>query len=130
MLCNAFGYSNLLKFNDETTNHQIRYQQRHFIHQWICIRDILDGLITCNHILKGKIIQDILIKVNLWIKQRYESRPVNLKTIQFDLLGEQMQNKKFLKAQARQLIWDLMEIKYERCSCEMKKRRIVLFFFD
>src|SRR5579871_2138743 len=83
VLCNAIGYPNLSideesinegDNNTKTRTDKVRYQHRQYVHQWICIRDIVDGLITCNHILKSKSINEILIKMDLWLKQRYESK--------------------------------------------------------
>lgn len=113
VLCNAIGYPNLL-IDDEnqTTSNKIRHQHRQYIHQWICIRDIIDGLITCNHILKGKSIHEILSKMNLWIKTRHESKNnCELKATRADVPLFKKIDAKLFKARTRQLIWDLMEMK-------------------
>jgi hypothetical protein len=106
------GYPNLL-INEELTienegenqikpsTNKSRYQHRQYIHQWICIRDIIDGLVTCNHILKYKNINEILIKIDLWLKSKMNPTKSELT----------ITNIKSFKAQARQLIWDLMEMK-------------------
>jgi len=86
----------------------MRHQTRQYIHQWICIRDIVDGLITCNHTLKSKNIMEILSKMETWIKQRNQPKTIQLKATHFDLNI----NAKLFKAKARQLVWDLMEMKY------------------
>lgn len=130
VLCNTIGYPNLL-VNDETnvdkssssyidgeiptkSSIKIRHQQRQYVHQWICIRDIIDGLITCNHILKGKSIHDILSKMNGWIKTRHESKTnVEGKSTRADVPLFDVTHPKLFKARARQLIWDLMEMKNE-----------------
>jgi hypothetical protein len=112
VLCNAIGYPNLITDEESPTqkpatgknnNFKKRHQRRQCIHQWICIQDIIDGLITCNYTLKNKNINEILIKINRWIKQRNESNQ-----IQSSL---SITNIKLFKAKARQLVWDLMEMK-------------------
>jgi hypothetical protein len=85
----------------------MRHQHRQYIHEWICIRDIIDGLITCNHTLKNKSIMEILSKMELWVKQRNEPKTIQLKSTN----SESSLNVKLFKARARQLIWDLMEMK-------------------
>lgn len=85
----------------------MRHQHRQFVHQWICIRDVIDGLITCNHTLKSKNIMDILTKMDAWIKQRNEPKTIQLKATK----SESSTNVKVFKARTRQLIWDLMEMK-------------------
>jgi hypothetical protein len=79
----------------------MRHQHREYIHQWICIRDIVDGLITCNHILKNKNISEILTKMDLWLQSKIKS---NSST-------SEVSDIKSYKAKARQLVWDLMEMK-------------------
>ena len=120
MICNDIGYANLINYdeitgeksNEEETNikrsptksaHKMRYQHRQYVHQWICIRDIIDGLITCNHTLKNKNIMDVLSKMDMWIKQRNEPKKI--------LKCQSLADVKLFKARARQLVWDLMEIK-------------------
>lgn len=88
--------------------YRTRHQHRKYIHQWICIQDIADGLITCNHVLKSKNINEILIKMDLWLKQRYESK-ANASTS--SKLDSSITDTKSFKATARQLVWDLMEMK-------------------
>ncbi|CAF0785865.1 unnamed protein product [Rotaria sp. Silwood1] len=136
--CNAIGYANLLTYdelitqkanNEEDNNnnnnnntvqrtptkfaHKMRPQHRQYIHQWICIRDIVDGLITCNHTLKNKIIMEILSKMILWVKQRNELKLLELKLNKSDSSSIITTNIKLFKARARQLVWDLMEMKNE-----------------
>jgi hypothetical protein len=84
----------------------MRHQHRQYIHQWICIRDVVDGLITCNHTLKTKNIMEILSKMDLWIKQRNESKPTKAESSIMTTT-----NIKLFKARTRQLVWDLMEMK-------------------
>ncbi|CAM4770879.1 unnamed protein product [Rotaria magnacalcarata] len=131
VICNAIGYTNLLAYDElitqKTTHeednnnnnhsiqrttakyaHKMRHQHRQHIHQWICIRDIVDGLITCNHSLKNKTIMEIFSKMILWVKQRNE-----LKVDKSESLTTTTTNIKLFKARARQLIWDLMEMKTE-----------------
>ena len=122
VVCNAIGYPNLVTDdlsksdalkNDDAANSQtpastkptpkMRHQHRQSIHQWICIQDITNGLITCNHVLKSNSINEILTKMDLWIKQRNETKSTSSKTT--------IDNVKSFKAQARQLVWDLMEMK-------------------
>jgi GTPase involved in cell partitioning and DNA repair len=83
----------------------MRHQHRQYVHQWICIRDIIDGLITYNHTLKNKNIHEVLNKIDLWLKQKYESKINQISIIEIASI-------KLFKAKARQLIWDLMEMKY------------------
>ncbi|CAM4760435.1 unnamed protein product [Rotaria magnacalcarata] len=93
VLCNSIGYPNLM-IDDEYTSekstnkvdnntntqaHKIRHQHRQYVHQWICIQDIVNDLITCNHTLKSKSISEILIKMDLWLKQRLESKNQQIK---------------------------------------------------
>jgi hypothetical protein len=129
VVCNAIGYSNLLTYDEPTTQkttnegdnnktrsptkyaHKMRHQHRQYIHQWICIRDICDSLITCNHILKSKSINEILTKMDLWVKQRNEPKTIQLKPTISDSSIMSTTNIKLFKARARQLVWDLMEIK-------------------
>jgi hypothetical protein len=124
VVCNAIGYSNLLTYDEPTTQkttnegdnnktrsptkyaHKMRHQHRQYIHQWICIRDVVDGLITCNHTLKTKNIMEILSKMDLWIKQRNESKPTKSESSVMTTT-----NIKLFKARTRQLVWDLMEMK-------------------
>jgi len=89
----------------------MRHQYRQYVHQWICIRDITDGLITCNHTLKSKNIMEILTKMDLWVKQRNESKTIQLKSTKSELSILTSANIKLFKAQTRQLVWDLMEMK-------------------
>jgi hypothetical protein len=124
VICNDIGYSNLITYDESATQntnnegdnikriptkyaHKMRYQHRQYVHQWICIRDIIDGLITCNHTLKSKSIMEILSKMDLWVKQRNEPKTIQLKPTK----SESSTNIKLFKARARQLIWDLMEMK-------------------
>lgn len=119
--CNAIGYPSLLISDEPATQKnnsegetktsikialKSRYQHRQYLHQWICIRDIIDGLITCNHTLKNKVIMDILSKMDLWVKQRNESKIVKSEPSTITTA-----NIKLLKTRARQLVWDLMEMK-------------------
>lgn len=125
IVCNDIGYSNVTNSDeiktgnndDENSNskgsptkslHKMRHQHRQYVHQWICIRDIIDGLITCNHTLKTKNIVEVLSKMDLWIKQRNEPKVIKSQSTLIDI--------KLGKARARQLIWDLMEIKYDENS--------------
>ena len=131
VLCNAIGYPNLLNHDENQPEKpsaasscvdgevptksatKVRHQHRQYVHQWICIRDIIDGLITCNHILKGKSIHEILSKMNLWIKTRHESKNNDeLKSTRAPVPLLDVTNPKVFKARARQLIWDLMEMKW------------------
>jgi hypothetical protein len=89
--------------NEEEKNKR-RYQHRQYVHQWICIRDIVDGLITCNYTLKYKNINEILIKMDLWLKSK-----INQTKSDFSIA--RITNIKSFKEQARQLVWDLMEMK-------------------
>jgi len=98
----------------------MRHQTRQYIHQWICIRDIVDGLITCNHTLKSKNIMEILSKMETWIKQRNQPKTIQLKATHFDLNI----NAKLFKAKARQLVWDLMEMKYRYQIREREKKNV------
>ena len=122
VVCNAIGYPNLfpeelsksdaLK-NDEEVKSQTpsstkqatraRHQHRQSIHLWICIEDIANGLITSNHVLKSTSINEILTKMNVWMKQRNEWKSTPSKTA--------ISNIQSFKAQARQLVCDLMEMK-------------------
>ena len=100
-----------MKTNETDKNHRsgtnrVRAQHRNQVHQWICIRDIVDGLITCNHILKSKTISEILNKMDLWVKQRNSPKP---NTSELSKLS--MEEIKIYKSKARQLIWDLMDMK-------------------
>ncbi|UJR33399.1 hypothetical protein I4U23_020846 [Adineta vaga] len=133
VVCNAIGYSNLLTYeestvktsvNDTETNndikctptkyaHKMRHQHRQYIHEWICIGDIVDGLITCNNTLKSKNISEVLVKMNLWIKQRNEPKTIELKPTKSESILMASTNIKLFKARARQLVWDLMEMKNE-----------------
>ncbi|CAF4647902.1 unnamed protein product [Rotaria socialis] len=132
VICNAIGYTNLLTYDElitqKTTHednnnnnnnnsiqrtptkyaHKMRHQHRQHIHQWICLRDIVDGLITCNHSLKNKIIMETFSKMILWVKQRNEP-----KVDKSESLTMTTTNIKLFKARARQLIWDLMATKTE-----------------
>jgi hypothetical protein len=127
VICNDIGYSNLITYDesvtqksnneeDNTTNtkriptkyaHKMRHQYRQYVHQWICIRDIIDGLITCNHTLKSNSIMEILSKMDIWVKQRNESKIIQLKPTK----SLTSININLFKAQTRQLVWDLMEMK-------------------
>jgi hypothetical protein len=130
VVCNAIGYSNLLTYDEtvtqKTTNeednniikrtptklaHKMRHQHRQYIHQWICIRDIVDGLITCNHTLKIKNIMEVLSKMDRWISQRNEPKAIELKSTKSESSIMTTTNIKLFKARARQLVWDLMEMK-------------------
>ena len=123
MVCNDIGYSNLIN-NDETNTqksnndeennnnnkgsptksaHKMQHHHRQHVHQWICIRDIVDGLITCSHTLKSKNIVEVLSKMDQWVKQRNEPKVIKSQSSLTDV--------KLGKARARQLIWDLMEMK-------------------
>ncbi|CAF0762137.1 unnamed protein product [Rotaria sordida] len=136
VVCNAIGYSNLLTYdelltqkanNEEDNNnnnnniqrtptkqaHKMRHQHRQYVNQWICIRDIIDGLITCNHTLKNKMIVEILSKMILWVKQRNESKILESKLNKSESSIMTITNIKLFKARARQLVWDLMEMKNE-----------------
>lgn len=95
----------------EKNSQKLRFQHRQYVHQWICIRDIIEGLITCNHILKGKSIHEILTKMNLWLKTRHETTNLQLKPTKIDHPLLDTSHVKLFKARARQLIWDLMEMK-------------------
>ena len=129
VVCNAIGYPTAtseeasatpLKTSDAADSsskprtvaknaHKTRHQHRKYIHQWICIQDIADGLITCNHVLKSKSINEILIKMDLWLKQRFESKTKDATTSAKRELP--IIDTKSFKANARQLVWDLMEMK-------------------
>ena len=131
VVCNAIGYSDTPTATESSvppTIHEeessdakqpapkkstpkIRYQHRQFVHQWICIRDIVDGLITCNHTLKTKSIPDILTKMDLWVEQRSKSKIIPVDRRQSDSLATANVNQKLFKTRARQLVWDLMEMK-------------------
>jgi len=86
----------------------MRHQHRQYVHQWICIGDVIDDLITYNHTLKNNNINEILIKINLWLKQQYESK---INPIKSESSISVITNIKLFKVQARQLVWDLMEMK-------------------
>ncbi|CAF3507375.1 unnamed protein product [Rotaria sp. Silwood1] len=120
VLCNAIGYPNIL-IDKESTNeannniaktqiYKMHLPHRQYVHQWICIRDIVNGLITCNHTIKCKSINEILIKMDIWLKQRNESKNNQLKS---ESSITKITNIKIFKAKARQLVWDLMEMKNE-----------------
>lgn len=110
VLCNTIGYSNLSVSAKPTSGPgeedktKTRYQRRQHVHQWISIQDIVDGLITCNHILKYKDINEILIEMDLWLKSKTNE-------VKSEVTTTVMTNIKSLKANARQLVWDLMEMK-------------------
>ncbi len=105
-MCNTIGYPNLSTDEETTTSrtNKSRYQHRQFVHQWVCIRDIIDGLITCNHILKYKNISEILIKMDLWLKSKLNQK-------KSESLMTTVTNKKSFKEKTRQFVWDLMEMK-------------------
>ncbi len=124
ILCNDIGYSNVITYDESVVQnsstdednskrtptkyaHKMRHQHRQYVHQWICIRDIVDGLITCNHTLKSKSIMEILSKMDVWITQRNEPKTIQLKPTKSD----SSTNVKLFKARTRQLVWDLMEMK-------------------
>jgi hypothetical protein len=135
-MCNTIGYSNLIaddepnmdmssNVNENTSRmpssmkyaHRMRHHHRQFVHQWICIRDITDALITCNHILKGKSIHEILAKMDVWVKERQHSNDIPLKAMNSSSSSLiKTNNVKLFKAYARQLVWDLMEMKYRRIN--------------
>ncbi|CAF3590670.1 unnamed protein product [Rotaria socialis] len=68
VLCNPIGYPNLMiddeytsekstnqvDNNTNTQTYKMHHQHRQYVHQWICIQDIVNDLITCNHTLKSK----------------------------------------------------------------------------
>ncbi|CAF0786912.1 unnamed protein product [Didymodactylos carnosus] len=128
ILCNSIGYPNPVSYDEHKTGnntnnsnnrednrqrvptkypHKMKHQRRDYVHEWICIRDIYDEYIACDNVLKLKAVSDILVKMDLWLKQRCQ--PFSLKTINND----SNENIKLFKAKARQLIWDLMEMKNE-----------------
>ncbi|CAF0944617.1 unnamed protein product [Adineta ricciae] len=136
VVCNAIGYSNLLTYDESTVEksventeannssstvkrtptkyaHKMRPQHRQYIHQWICIRDVVDGLITCNHVLKNKNLMEIFSKMDLWVKQRNEPKSIELKPTKSESSEMTTANIKLFKARTRQLVWDLLEIKNE-----------------
>ena len=103
-MCNTLGYPNLSTIEEEHRT-KPRFHRREKIYQWICIRDIIDGLITCNRTLKHKNISEILVKMDQWLKantDQTKSRTMTLAPIT---------NIKSFKSQARQLVWDLLEMK-------------------
>ena len=134
VVCNAIGYSNLLTYDESTVEksvenaeannssstvkrtptkypHKMRPQHRQYIHQWICIRDVVDGLITCNHVLKNNSIVEIFSKMDLWVKQRSEPKSIELKPTKSESSVMTTANIKLFKARTRQLVWDLLEMK-------------------
>ncbi|CAF4552572.1 unnamed protein product [Rotaria socialis] len=94
VLCNPIGYPNLMiddeytsekstnqvDNNTNTQTYKMHHQHRQYVHQWICIQDIVNDLITCNHTLKSKSISEILIKIDIWLKQRLESKNQQIKS--------------------------------------------------
>lgn len=104
VVCNTFGYPNLSTIEEEHKT-KPRFHRREKVYQWICIRDIVDGLITCNRNLKYRNINDILIKMDLWLKSNTDRTKSQITT------STPLMDIKSFKRQARQLIWDLMELK-------------------
>lgn len=104
--CNSIGYPKIdtCEVDKKTIalNNKLRARTRTEIHQWICIRDIIEGLITTNNVLKTKTVSDILNKIDLWLKQRKEA-DVAVNSHKIDRTS--------FKANARQIVWDLMELK-------------------
>ena len=54
---------------------------------------------------------EILSKMDLWIKQRNEPKAIELKPTKSESSIMTTTNIKLFKARARQLVWDLMEMK-------------------
>ena len=102
VLCNSIGYSNLSAIGGDNQT-KPRFQRRDKVYQWICIRDIVNGLITCNRTLKQRNLNEIFMKMDLWLESKPKSEITTLTT--------PITNIKSFKAQARQLVWDLMEMK-------------------
>lgn len=102
VLCNSIGYSNLSAIGGDKQTKPC-FQRREKVYQWICIRDIVNGLITCNRTLKQRNLNEIFIKMDLWLESKPKSETATP--------GNPITNIKSFKAQARQLVWDLMEMK-------------------
>ena len=67
------------------------------MHQWIAIRDLINGRITCDYALQTKELRGIFKEID-------RSKSDLLKTTTIDDI-------KSFKIKARQLVWDLMEMK-------------------
>ena len=96
VLCNTIAD---LSLNEEMKKAKDRYQYRPYIHQWICLRDVIDGLITYNYVLKNRTMHEILNKIDIWLKSKTSVNKSEITDI------------KLFKIKARQLVWDLMELK-------------------
>ncbi|CAF0762237.1 unnamed protein product [Didymodactylos carnosus] len=124
--CNSVGYPSPFLYEQKTNGnnnndskdnrqniptkypHRMKHQRRDYIDEWICIRDIYGEFVSCNNVLKVKAVSDVLVKIDSWLKQRCQ--PFSLSTMN-NLNNNE--NIKLSKAKARQLIWDLMEMKNE-----------------
>jgi len=97
----TFGLSKILVcalFVDYKSS--VLYKNEKTIHQWISIRDLINGWITCDYALQTKDLRRIFKEITQWLNSK-SVRLSNTMTI----------DRKSFKSQVRQFVWDLMELK-------------------
>lgn len=82
---------------DHRFSNRIQIENKVFL--WICIRDLLNGLITFNNNLKTSTIFNGLTQIDRTLTKRHDFRE------------EKLDDVKNFKNQIRQFVWDLMQKK-------------------
>jgi hypothetical protein len=81
------------------------FVNRDLVHLWISIRDIRHGLIHIDRVLKKPGILSKLTHIESWVTSYDENKSESKMNDDVSL--------KFIKARARTLVWDIMEMKNE-----------------
>ena len=99
------------------------FVSRDFVHLWISIRDIRHKLVHIDRVLKQPGILSKLTHVESWVTSYNDHRKENLTTSS----DTDETTRRLIKARARTLIWDIMEMKneilYPHPGSSMKKIR-------
>lgn len=82
------------------------FVHRDLVHLWISIRDIRHKLVHIDRVLKQPGILSKLTHVESWVTS-YNQNPEETTKKEFDL------QQRLIKARARTLVWDVMEMKNE-----------------
>ncbi|CAF1076174.1 unnamed protein product [Rotaria sp. Silwood1] len=89
------------------SNEHLLFIERDTVHLWISLRDICNKLIHIDRILKQPGILSKLIHIESWIQSYDNNRNESIIKINNNISSQ------LIKARARTIIWDIMELKNE-----------------
>ncbi|CAF2495854.1 unnamed protein product [Rotaria sp. Silwood2] len=93
--------------NKSSSSESLVFIERDIVHLWISLRDICNKLVHIDRILKQQGILSKLMHIESWIQSYKNNRNESIIKINNDISFQ------IIKARARTIIWDIMELKNE-----------------